>query len=351
MINISTPYKIDRKISNGEKEWLYFSGTAYLGTSTVAEIEKLAIEGIQKYGLNFGASRFSNVQLDLYDRIERLFEEKTGAEKAMVLSSGYLSGHLVSNVLSASAEEIFIAPQTHPAILPHGHSPSSLPTFSAWKEEVRATCEKLAKKNILLLANAVDPLVPEIHDFDWIQNLPSHHQYTLLLDDSHAFGVLGDDLFGTYAQWKKLPLRLVVSGSLGKGLGLTAGIICGDHQLIHKLQEQTIFRGASPPSPGPLFAFLNGLSLYRIQKEKLMDNMAFLFEAVKGLQHLTYIENYPVIRFEKHAWVEELEKSGILVSSFPYPSPKDPTINRIVLAAYHTKKDLYQLAKTLNSLM
>jgi 8-amino-7-oxononanoate synthase len=213
--------------------------------------------------------------LSVYEQFEVFFAEKAKAEKSLVWSSGFLAGTAAVNYLKKDADKIFIAPDTHPAVLAEGLHPFPNPSFDYWISYCQESCERLPASNILILANAVDPLRPVIHDFDWIRELPSKHHYTLLIDDSHAFGILGEDIFGTYSQWKKLPVNLVISGSLGKGLSLPAGIILGDEKTISGISQMPIFRASSPPAPGFLYAFLHSQHLFQKQKEKIRSNLSF----------------------------------------------------------------------------
>jgi len=342
--------KIDRTVKYQGSEYLFFSGTAYLGMGNVPEFEKLILEGISKYGISHGLSRVNNVRLHVYDQFETFFAAKTGAEKSLVWSSGYLAGMAAVQFLSHQADHIFVAPDTHPAILPEGIKPDPFSDHVEWAENCRIKAEKLPGSRILILANAVDPLKPYIHNFDWVGALPGKHTYTLLVDDSHAFGVFGSGLFGTFSTWKHLPVRLLVSGSLGKGLSLPAGILLGDRAIINKIEETNIFRSSSPPAPGYLHAFIQAEHLYQRQQEKLLENIRLFKELVKSLPNFHSAAGFPVFSFSDQTWPEKLFQAGIIVSSFPYPNPTDPLANRIVVSASHHPEDLIRLHKILFSL-
>jgi 8-amino-7-oxononanoate synthase len=115
--------KIGRTILHEGREYLFFSGTAYLGMGSVGEFEKLLIEGFSKYGISHGLSRVNNVRLGVYEQFEVFFAEKAKAEKSMVWSSGFLAGTAAVNYLKKDADKIFIAPDTHPAVLAEGLHP------------------------------------------------------------------------------------------------------------------------------------------------------------------------------------------------------------------------------------
>lgn len=343
--------KIGRTVAYQGSEYLFFSGTAYLGMGNVPEFEKLIMEGISKYGIGHGLSRGNNVRLHVYRQFETYFAEKAGAEKSLVWSSGYLAGTAAVQFLSRHTDHIFVAPDTHPAILPIEIKPDPIKSHAEWIQNCKTKIENLPGSRILILANAVDPLKPEIHSFDWVGSLPDKHAYTLLIDDSHAFGVLGQGLFGTYSSWKHLPVRLLVSGSLNKGLSLPAGILMGDAVTIDEIAGTNIFRSSSPPVPGYLQAFLQAGHLYQIQTQKLKENISLFQKLISGLDGFNFAENYPVFSFAAQSWPEKLFQAGFLVSSFPYPNATDPLTNRIVVSAAHQPEDLIRLHIVLEDLV
>lgn len=346
-------FLIDRatpRIMSEGKEYLQFVGTAYLGMSSLPAFEQLLIEGIKRYGANHGSSRNSNIQLTIYENFERFFAEKAGADKARLLSSGFLAGHLAVQVISQDADLVWVAPDTHPAVLPDPQSGDSHESFRSWASRCLEKSKTLIGQRILLVSNALNPLKPEVYDFDWVRELSPLNRYALVIDDSHAFGVIGRDIFGTYGQWSRLPAKVLVCGSLGKALSIPAGIIVGEKSLFEAIERHPIFRSSSPPAPSALFAFLAAQDLYFQQLEKLRSNTSFVTQALEAYPAFAYTKEYPVITFQEHSWVERLLQSGIIISSFPYPKMDDPALNRIVLSAAHSEKDVAYLVHKLKEL-
>lgn len=341
--------QLGRTITYQGKDYLHFSGTSYLGMGTLPDFKELLIQGIHKHGPNHGSSRNSNVQLPLYGAFEAQFAAGSGAAEAAVLSSGYMAGQLAVNTLKPLADLIWAAPNTHPAITLERQHPVSL-SHKQWQKKCIAKSHELIGQRILLLSNAVNPLIPEIHDFEWTKKLSPSNKYYLLIDDSHAFGVLGEHLFGTYGQWKNLPVEVMIAGSLGKALGLPAGIILGNPSLIPSVRENPIYRTSSPPAPAFLSAFLDGQEHYLNQQRKLHENLHYVESALKGMEGFHFLPQYPVISFEKEAWVEKLHHKGFIISSFAYPQPDSPPVNRIILSAWHFPSDLDALIRVLKGL-
>lgn len=341
--------KIGSQIHHRGKEFCFFSGTSYLGMGEEREFEEKIIEGSRRYGISHGLSRVNNVRLDVYEKFESRFAAEAGADDAIVWSSGFLAGITAVQFLVGRHQHIWIAPGTHPAILPAAISVPIPADRENWKTRCIEEAERLLPTSILILSNSVDVLRPAVHDFDWIRQLPSKHQYSLLIDDSHGFGVLGDGIFGSYARWKHLPVDLLVSGSLGKGLSLPAGIVLGPKKLLEVIRLTATYRGASPPPPAYLFAFLGSLGIFERQREKLRSNMAFA-QSSETFARLEHDTRFPVYGFSDVDWVKHLENSGIIVSSFPYPTSDDPCINRIVISAAHKTADLKRLERVLSEL-
>lgn len=339
--------KIDRIIDHQGKQYCYFSGTAYLGMGMIPEFQEKVMEGFKKYGLNHGQSRGNNVRLKVYEEFEAFFARNAESESAIVMSSGYLAGTAALRLLQKDASTIWIAPDTHPAILPQELAPDPKQSFESWKEECLEKSEKLSPQKILILGNAVDPLYAKIHEYDWLKSIGTKHELSILIDDSHAFGVIGKEIFGTYSNLKNLPAKVLVSGSVGKGLGLPAGIILCDQAIKTQIFQLPIYGGASPCPPGYLQAFLESQDLYLQQKEKLSTNLSSFQKKISHLTELKGSSEYPVFNYLENTWVEKLEQDGIITSSFPYPTATDPRVNRIVISGFHWKEDLDLLAEKL----
>lgn len=339
--------KIDRIIEYQGKIYRYFSGTSYLGIGMVPEFQEKVIEGLMRYGLNHGQSRGNNVRLAVYNEFESFFADSAQSESSLVMSSGYLAGTAALRLLMQEESEIWVAPDTHPAILPPELASDPHQSFEDWKKKCLEKSEQLSSQKILILGNAVDPLHSNIHDYSWLDKIGAKHELTILIDDSHAFGVIGKSLFGTYSILKKLPAKVVVSGSIGKGLGMPAGIILCDRATKDKILSLPIYGGASPCPPGYLQAFLESQDIFLNQKEKLSANCKFFHEQISNLDGISGNSKFPVFNYNNEAWVEKLEQSGFITSSFPYPTAKDPKLNRIVVSGFHLQNDLELLIEKL----
>ena len=339
--------RLGKKLLLEGKECLFFNGTSYLGLDSLEAYIRIVESNVQKWGTHHGLSRTNNVRLAIYDAFEEFFSNQVGAESGALFSSGYLAGIAASQYLFPKVDQCWAAPDTHPAILPSGVQAEPFGSYSQWTHACLDRASQLPSQKILILGNAVDPLKAEIHAYDWVLPIAEKHEVTLLIDDSHAFGVLGDILFGTYSQWKQEGIQLLVSGSLGKGLATPGGIVLGTEDLIQGVKSQSIFVGASPPAPALLQSFLDAQLLLQEQQGKLQDLTSFFYQQSRHLPQITGNPNFPVFVYSPDLWAEKLQEQGYITSSFSYPTASSPKVNRIVLSASHSKDEVNALSQFL----
>lgn len=342
---------ISRTIEIEGREYLYFSGTSYLGIGQDKDFLNALSENIFLLGANHGQSRINNIRLSVFDDFENHFSEKAGSESAAVLSSGYLAGIAAWKSLYGEAETTWIAPDAHSAIVPDSLSASIQLNFTQWKNHCLEQSESLSERKILLIGNAVDPFSCEIHDYSWVKDIAQKHEVSLLVDDSHAFGAFGNSIYGTYQQWTNPSYNLLVSGSLGKGLGLPAGIILGNSSQINKIKSTPLFGGASPGSPAHLKTFIDMEKLYLKKKSWLEEACGMFAQETATISEIQGSKHFPAFVYTDDRWVKEFERAGIISSSFPYPTAESPSVNRIVISAFHEKRDLIYLNQIIQGLV
>lgn len=322
------------------REYLYFSGTGYLGMHADEDFRTLVREGLDQFGGHFGGSRLSQVQPSIFETAEKWLADWANAESAIVLSSGTLAGQIMARFL-ADTHHCLYAPGVHPALWG-----SMLPAQIGWGEWVSGILHLMThnKEPLAIFANAVDPLKACPVDFDWIAKIPPDNPVTLVLDDSHGFGITGTDGGGIYRILQCPPhVSLVVIASLGKAPGIPAGVILGNRQLLDEIRESPLYGGASPPTPAFLYALCHSQEIYRRNLERLRSRIRQFIRELPTRWPLQFMEDYPVFYTPDESAAGQLEDKGIIISSFSYPRPGDNRISRIILNAQHTESDIQKL--------
>lgn len=353
------------------QEYLFFSGTSYLGIGHQADFKTALLEGMNRYGTVFSASRNNNLQLKIYDEAEFFLADWTRAEAALTVTSGLLAGQLAVNLLknrgiTYNRKTIFIyAPSAHPAVweAPPQYLFQNQADFEA---NILATIHKEKDNSLVVVANAIDMLRCQHFDFSWITQIPDNQDITLLIDDSHGIGITGENGAGIFQKIRALAqpnIQVIVIASLAKALGIPGGVILSDAKTMVQIRQNPLFVGASPIVPAYLFAFLAAQPMYYEVRKKLISNIELFKNLINKpsdssspvnkpkdssliIHHTSF--NYPVFFTPVNALFDYLFAKKIFISHFAYPKPNDPPITRVVLSALHTKADIEYLAENIN---
>lgn len=95
-------------------EYLFFSGTNYLGIGCNEQFRLNLVEAFSRYGTIYASSRNNNLHLSIYQEAEAFFANQYGFEEAIITTSGLLAGQLAMQALKN--KKMIYAPAAHPAI-------------------------------------------------------------------------------------------------------------------------------------------------------------------------------------------------------------------------------------------
>ncbi len=331
-----------RTLTVAGKEYLYFSGTSYLGIAKNEYFSAFLKEGMEKYGSNYSSSRISNLQLKIFEEAESYLAAYTGAGAALTMASGFLTGQMVVRLLQGTGKFIY-APRTHPALWLQAADFFD-GDFDSWVVRVMKAVHASHETHLIIITNSLDPLLAKRYKFSWIRDLPQNKDITVLVDDSHGFGIIGKEGAGIFTELSAYShIRLIVISSFGKAFGIPGGVILSDKATINTFTKNPFFGGSSPAIPAYLYAFLQAKEIYQVERQKLFNNIRKFLHKTTGLNLFHYIENYPVFYTPANKLYSFLSSRQVVVSSFPYPSPQDALITRVIINSLHTAADIDQL--------
>ncbi|MTH14007.1 aminotransferase class I/II-fold pyridoxal phosphate-dependent enzyme [Flavobacterium sp. LC2016-01] len=331
----------DRIIEIDHEQYLYFGGTAYLGLPTNAAFQDLVIKNILKWGTTYGSSRTANIQLTAYDAGEKFLASHIGSENTVTVSSGMLAGKLVVDLMKKQTDCFFHVNDIHNAI----SIENSLPLFIDKKLNERLLDAKPEK--ITILTDGVPSFETKPIDLSFLKQIPKHKEITLVVDESHAFGIVGQNGSGLYASIQYPVKRKIMVSSLGKAFGLTGGVIAGDSDFINEIKEQETFTSAAGMNPAFVQTLFDASAIYKMQHQKLKDNLSYIDSILIKNSTIKFDKNYPLIYLLSKELVEKLKAEKIIIASFKYTKEAEP-LNRIVITANHLKEDLDKLIQVLN---
>lgn len=336
-----------RKINVDGSKKLYFGGTAYLGLQKHKKFLKTYLKNIKKYGTNYGASRKSNIKVDIYKKTENYLAKLVQSEACVTVSSGYLAGQLVCNYFKAKGHSLFYAPNSHTAL--HQNNSSNYANYSDLVTDVENHIKK-AKTTPVVFLDSLDFYGLNYPDFNGLQQLPLN-KLIVVADDSHTLGLPLNNGAGCYTLLQKLnPKELIVCSSLSKGFAIQAGAIFGKKIRIEEIKDTAFFGGASPATPANIATIITAESLYKKRQQKLQQNIQSFLDGLNNTEQFTIMPNHSAFTYSDQKITTYLEKHNIIVTSFNYPDKESPTMSRIVLSAHHKKKDIHKLVTLINTL-
>jgi glycine C-acetyltransferase len=193
-----------------------------------------------------------------------------------------------------------------------------------------------------------------------IANLPDlielcrKHQAVLVVDDSHATGVLGKHGRGTAEHFGVVSEVDVITSTLGKALGGGAGgFVAASAALCDYLTQRArpqLFSNALPPTvAGSALASIEYLEAHPDRVTALRENACYFRDQLLGLGFRPLPGETPIIPVilgETAAAIrmsDLLLKEGVFVTGFGYPVvPQGQARVRCQISAVHTQEDLDQ---------
>jgi 8-amino-7-oxononanoate synthase len=361
-MNYITNQLPSRIFTTNHQEYLWFSGTSYLGMPHHQGFRENFAKALTQYGMSWGSSRNNNIRLDIYEKAEIELAKFANMPAALTVSSGMWAGQLVVNFLQKPKTKFFFAPKTHPALW----NGSSLQledwekglNYAQWASLIVEKVKECMAENIVICSDSVGSPYVEAFDFQWINELPERRNITVVVDASHSFGIKTSppdplSLMRGGAFGRILPLslrrggwgvRYVVTSSLNKAMGMTGGAIFSDSETVSSIRQLPMFAGASPMMPALLETFMNSLDYFAEQQQKLSENITYFNSLIPKNSFLDSIENYPAYCTHKSGVHEFLKENGIMTACFPYPTATDLPVTRLVISALHLEEDLEKLA-------
>jgi len=332
----------DRIIEFEKKSYLYFGGTAYLGMPANPEFQQLIVKNILRWGSAYGSSRNSNIQLTAYEKGEQFLKHYINAEATVTVSSGMLAAKLVIEELAPITDVFFHFPNTHTAL----KVANSVPFFI--ENELNPRLLDSKNERITILTDAVATFQIKAVDLTAIDLIAANKEITLVIDESHSLGVLGNNGCGIISSIDfKNTKRKIMVASLGKAMGVTGGVIASDQSFINQIMNNPSFVSSAGMSPALIEALGEAETIYKSQHIKLKNNLKYIDELLVKNEAFSFNPEYPVIYPEIDGVNELFNANEIIVTNFKYPTGgKD--LNRIIFTANHTEDDLNKIITILN---
>ena len=337
------------------RDIVMLSSNNYLGIADHPEVLAAAKRAVDEYGMGTASVRFICGTMTCHLELEKKIAEFIGCEAATTFISCWDANvGLIPTLAPTPEDAIFSDALNHASIIdairlskaqrliyPHGD-------LADLEEKLKAT----TARNKVIVTDGVFSMEGDVAELPKLKELADQYDAVLIVDESHATGVLGKTGRGTAEHFGVLGAGTVQTSTLGKALGGSCGgyvaasaVICD--YLVQKSRPQ-LFSNALPPAVcyGAMAA-IDVLMKEPQRLEKLRANVAHFRAGVnalglKTIAGLTPI--VPVIVGETPTAIrmqQALFDEGVFVSGFGYPVvPKGEARLRCQISAGHETEDL-----------
>jgi 7-keto-8-aminopelargonate synthetase-like enzyme len=345
--------------SNGKK-YSYFGGNNYLGLANHPSVREAAIKAVEKYGVNFSASRHTTGTADIHLELEKALAVFKGKEDAVVFASGYQGNSILLELLKGSYSTIFIDQSAHASVI--AAIPADVVKVMYYDHCDASQLEKLLDYNKgsgpLIVTDGIFALTGEIAPLDRIYAVVKKHNGILVVDDAHSTGVLGASGKGTPEYFNLHgEEKIFQTETMSKALGGYGGFISGSKDLTEMIRERSATYQASTALPPPIAAA--GIASLKIIHEhpelrtQLLDKAGKLKEEITRLGFQTTHFDTPIVPIildgpeSAKGLSSYLEENGVVAPFMNYPVRQELHMVRIAVSFSHTDDQIGVLLELL----
>lgn len=244
----------DPVVKMAGKDVLMFGSNSYLGLSDDPRLKEAAIEAIRKYGTSCSGSRFLNGTLDIHLALEEKLAALVGKEEAVTYSTGFQVNLGVVSCLGFKDGYIFLDALDHACII-DGSRLSFSRVLKFPHNDVEALEKKMQMAPVeapkLIVVDGVYSMEGDIAPIPQLVELCGKYNASLMIDDAHGLGVMGDHGRGSANHFGLTDKVDLIMGTFSKSFGSLGGFIAGDHEVINFLKHNSrslIFSASMPPA-------------------------------------------------------------------------------------------------------
>jgi len=339
---------------NGHR-MLMLSSYDYLGLIGDLRVDEAAIAALSKYGTGTGGVRLLTGTLDLHGQMEQALAEFKGTEAAITFTSGYAANLAVISALFGPADRVIADDLSHRSLA----DACRLAGVQVQKFKhndmvsLRHEVENGPEANrTLIISDGVFSMDGDICPLPELIAIKKEFGCFLLVDESHASGVLGESGRGTDEHFGVAANEIDIwTGSLAKAIPSNGGFVASSRRLAIFLQHASapfIFSGAlAAPAAAAVTETLKILKQEPERVARLRANATVLREGLRSLGYDTGLSQTPVIPVmlnddaKTALFARKLRDYGVLVSPVLFPAVAQGAARlRLCVTAAHTSENL-----------
>lgn len=345
----------DASIQVAGRTVINFCANNYLGLANHPEIVAAAAEGLRRYGYGMASVRFICGTQDAHARLEADIASFLRKDDAILYSSCWdANGGLFETILTE--EDAVLSDELNHASIIDGVRLCKARRFRYRNADLadleRGLQEARGSRFRLIATDGVFSMDGSLAPLPGICELADRHDALVMVDDSHATGILGPGGRGTPEALGVEARVDIVTSTLGKTLGgATGGFTCGSRELVDYLRQRSrpyLFSNAVPPPVvAAARAALELVGRGGALRDRLHANAGRLRDGLTRAGFTLRPGSHPIIPVMlgdaalAARMADRLLEKGIYVIGFSFPVvPQGQARIRLQASAAHTEEQI-----------
>lgn len=342
------------------REYLNFSSNDYLGLANHPKLIEAMQKTAKQYGVGSGASHLVIGHSEQHHALEEELAEFLGVERALLFSTGYMANYGVLTCLPDKSDLMIQDKLNHASLIDGGMaSPAKMLRYAHADMQSFERQMKQSAESRLVVTDGVFSMDGDIAPLPELANRCKEHKASLMIDDAHGFGVLGEQGKSSLEHFDLAQQTAdIYMATFGKALGGFGAFVAGSDLLIESLVQfgrSYIYTTAMPAA----IAAANRTGLKLIQeeswrREQLKSNIEYFRRLaceyyIPLMPSQTAIQPVLIGRNDKTLAISRaLKEAGILLVAIRPPTvPENSARLRVTLTAEHTTDDIDYLLEHL----
>jgi 8-amino-7-oxononanoate synthase len=348
-------------LESGGRRLLGFCSNDYLGLAQHPQL----IAALKRAADDEGVGSTSAHLICGHHREHAMLEEAlagwTGRERALLFSTGYMANLGAMQALLARGD-VCVQDKLNHACLLDGARLSGAELKRYPHADAAAAGRQLAGRPdaaALLATDGVFSMDGDVVPLAALAALCERERATLMVDDAHGLGVLGDHGAGSVAAaglgQREVP---VLMATLGKALGCSGAFVAGSATLVDGLVQFArpyVYTTAMPPALAAAACAAAGIARGEDWRREKLQALVARFRAGAAQLGLPLMASpsaiQPLLLGDARAALEAaqmLERRGLLVTAIRPPTvPQGQARLRITLSAMHEEEHVDRLLDAL----
>ncbi len=344
----------DTEVVIGGRKLLMFGSNSYMGLTNHPKVLEAAKNAINKYGSSCSGSRFLNGTSRLHIELEEKLAAYVGKEAALTFTTGFQTNLGTVAAMTGRNGILILDELDHASIIEGSRlSFSKVLKFShndmnELEKILRSVPEEKVK---MIVVDGVFSMEGDICNLPEIVRLANQYHATVMVDDAHALGVIGELGRGTASHFGLTNEVDLIMGTFSKSLASVGGFIASTKEIVNYLKHHArpmIFSASMPPSAAAAaIAALEIIQDEPERQENLWKNTAYISKAIKEMGLDINTSETPIIPIYirdndlTFQFTQQLFEEGIFVNPVVSPAvSSDSSMIRMSIMATHTKEQL-----------